>query len=174
MGPGICKTPGCGKPRHYKETKFTKIGLKKYYRPDCHACHSSKEANKKRLSKTELANSKHVSRKYRKSYCENADFRLGIECKGFAHEWQLQVDHIDSNPKNNNPWNFQTLCCNCHRYKSRMDEIHDIEFAKRMERQIEKNKAEIHATSLAVSLERFMIDTVLKRSGRGLVTRSGR
>jgi len=33
---------------------------------------------------------------------------------------QLDVDHIDRNPSNNDPSNLQTLCANCHRLKSKL------------------------------------------------------
>jgi hypothetical protein len=39
---------------------------------------------------------------------------------------QLEVDHIDGNRKNNNKDNLKTLCCNCHAYKSYIEE--DIRF----------------------------------------------
>ena len=31
---------------------------------------------------------------------------------------QLEIDHIDGNNKNNDISNLMTLCCNCHAYKS--------------------------------------------------------
>jgi 5-methylcytosine-specific restriction endonuclease McrA len=50
-------------------------------------------------------------RLHKKEKCE--------EC-GFVpqHKSQLDVDHIDGNKKNNNLSNLQTLCANCHRYKT--------------------------------------------------------
>lgn len=33
---------------------------------------------------------------------------------------QLDVDHIDGNPSNNDPSNIQTLCANCHRLKTKL------------------------------------------------------
>lgn len=32
---------------------------------------------------------------------------------------QLDVDHIDGNSKNDDPSNWQTLCANCHRLKTK-------------------------------------------------------
>jgi hypothetical protein len=34
---------------------------------------------------------------------------------------QLDVDHIDGNPSNNDPLNVQTLCANCHRLKTKLN-----------------------------------------------------
>ena len=35
---------------------------------------------------------------------------------------QLEVDHIDGNPSNNDESNCQTLCGCCHTYKTMMNE----------------------------------------------------
>lgn len=55
--------------------------------------------------------SRNPYRKYKKDKCEDCGF--------FAtHSCQLDVDHIDGNHKNNNPFNLKTLCANCHRLKT--------------------------------------------------------
>lgn len=75
---------------------------------------------------------------HRKTWCENEDGRLGFKCTstiiwdpplpegcdktvdyGYPQP-MLQVDHIDGNPYNEplDGSNFQTLCCNCHMYKT--------------------------------------------------------
>lgn len=49
------------------------------------------------------------------------DFKLDYcEMCGFSakHPCQLDVDHIDGNHFNDDPSNLQTLCANCHRYKT--------------------------------------------------------
>ena len=59
---------------------------------------------------------------HRLNYCENKDGRLGYVC--VAHiPWSgvLQVDHIDGNPHNHDPANLQTLCANCHTYKTHIN-----------------------------------------------------
>lgn len=81
---------------------------------------------------TAYTNSKHPYLKYRKSYCENQDGRLGFTCSytGPSTEqllemgvndtfmgW-LQVDHIDGNSDNNTKENLQTLCACCHTVKT--------------------------------------------------------
>jgi hypothetical protein len=70
-------------------------------------------------SVTDWRNSTHEYRQYRKDYCENRDGRLGYVCDFQPRiSGQLQTDHIDGNPRNNDPDNLQTLCCNCHVYKT--------------------------------------------------------
>lgn len=56
-------------------------------------------------------------RKYVASQCSRC---------GFVPEdmIQLEVDHIDGNHKNNDPFNLQTLCANCHRLKTKLDRRH--------------------------------------------------
>lgn len=49
----------------------------------------------------------------KKNYCEQCDFKA-------LHQCQLDVDHIDGNRENNNESNLQTLCSNCHRYKTQI------------------------------------------------------
>jgi hypothetical protein len=70
-------------------------------------------------SSSEYINSIHPYRKYRKDHCENRDGRLGFVCTTtIIWEGQLDVDHIDENPSNDNPSNLQTLCKCCHAVKS--------------------------------------------------------
>lgn len=79
-------------------------------------------AKRKGMTYTEYKNSHHPYRKHRLTYCENRDGRLGYRCK--AHiPWMgmLQVDHIDGDPTNNHPDNLQTLCPNCHAYKTHVN-----------------------------------------------------
>ena len=62
---------------------------------------------------------------YRRRRIRGLD-RLGGICAvcGFVpvHVGQLDIDHIDGNHKNNNPYNLQVLCANCHRLKTIMNE----------------------------------------------------
>lgn len=48
---------------------------------------------------------------FKLDYCEHCGFRA-------KHACQLDVDHIDGNHLNDDPSNLQTLCANCHRYKT--------------------------------------------------------
>ena len=68
---------------------------------------------------TEKLNESHPYRKHRLTHCENRDGRLGYKCRCTIRiSAQLQVDHIDGDPTNNDPKNLQTLCANCHIYKT--------------------------------------------------------
>lgn len=78
-----------------------------------------KRADAAGMSVTDLVNSTHPYRKYRKEFCENRDKRLGYKCNyKIRHTGQLQVDHKNGNPDDNRPANLQTLCANCHIFKT--------------------------------------------------------
>ena len=54
---------------------------------------------------------------FKKDYCELCGFKA-------IHRVQLDVDHIDGNHMNNDESNLQTLCANCHRLKTHMNNDH--------------------------------------------------
>jgi hypothetical protein len=84
-------------------------------------------------SYTDWTNSKHPYLRFRKTYCENQDGRLGFKCtfvpptkeqlalmpnvETSFRGW-LHVDHIDGNPFNPKEENLQTLCACCHIIKT--------------------------------------------------------
>jgi hypothetical protein len=136
----------CGSPavpiRHYYDQDRNRTATS--YRRYCSKCHGTRTAKKhgfKRLSQiaahragqteTQYKNKWHPHLKYRKNYCENQDGRLGFVCNTrlptkkmlaaanvtLLPEQFLEVDHIDSNHKNNDPSNLQTLCNCCHKIK---------------------------------------------------------
>jgi cytochrome c5 len=133
-----CETPGCTNPKIVMDWHWT--SGKPVYRTVCQHCHDANTADRyaKKTgalwvktvkdvvahkagfnSVTDYINSKHPYRQYRKDYCENIDSRLGYKCTTtIVWDGQLDVDHIDENPSNNNPANLQTLCKCCHAYKS--------------------------------------------------------
>jgi len=53
--------------------------------------------------------------KFKKGYCESCGFIP-------QHSCQLEVDHINGIKSDNRPENLQTLCANCHRLKTYMNE----------------------------------------------------
>jgi ribosomal protein L37E len=57
---------------------------------------------------------------HKKNYCESCGF-IAI------HKVQLDVDHIDGNHKNNAVDNLRTLCANCHRLKTYVNNEHMLD-----------------------------------------------
>lgn len=128
-----CSKKGCCKPRAIINT--LKDGTPNY-RTVCQSHHQKNICAKNGVSSTqrltaerqgltlsEYANQYHPYRKYRKEYCENKDGRLGYKCTAtIVWDGQLDVDHMDGNPSNNNPANLQTLCKCCHAYKTNINE----------------------------------------------------
>ena len=58
---------------------------------------------------------------------------------GFIPEWQgqLDVDHIDGDHNNHKVDNLQTLCANCHRLKSYMNDDYDQRVDRQPDNQFE-------------------------------------
>ena len=80
------------------KTKFGFLIYSKY----CQSCYNKKYKGKW----------PHKRRESKKSFCELCGFVAADPC-------QLDVDHFDGNSKNNQPNNWQTLCSNCHRLKTK-------------------------------------------------------
>ena len=132
----VCSTAACRNPRLEMEWHWT-TG-RPVFRTVCFDCYKDSiqtrnnglfgkllTADRLGISVTEYGNSLHPYRKYRKTYCENKDSRLGYECTATIHwDGMLDVDHIDGDPSNNDPENLQTLCKNCHSYKTNINEDH--------------------------------------------------
>lgn len=129
-----CKTPYCRGRQALASTNYNGTG-KKYYRPWCLACHTERTlsnpknkgaksitevvAMNKGMTLTEYTNSIHPYRKYRKDYCENKDGRLGFVCTAtIIWDGQLDTDHINGDPSDHREVNMQTLCKNCHAFKT--------------------------------------------------------
>jgi cytochrome c5 len=133
-----CDTYGCDNTKQVRDWHWT--SGKPVYRPVCQECHDANTAARYATktgatwvktvadvcahkegfnSLSEWLNSKHPYRKHRKDYCENIDSRLGFKCTTTVMwDGMLDVDHIDEDPSNNEPYNLQTLCKCCHAYKS--------------------------------------------------------
>lgn len=106
----------------------------------CQNCHRIHFAGKQGKTPRDWQNSFHPYLKYRKNYCENnqVTFWADLEIKSnkvIKHPYKglapgfictatipisalLQVDHIDGNPTNHTISNLQTLCSNCHTFKT--------------------------------------------------------
>ena len=107
-----CCNIGCTKLVHL--IGYSSTGTPKY-RPYCGSCHRS---TYKGLPFAEGVTS------VKKNYCQYSDGRLGFACatKGDKlHSCMMDLDHIDGNHYNNDSNNIQTLCKNCHAYKTKMN-----------------------------------------------------
>lgn len=91
-----CSESGCVRLAAVASPKFNADGSIRYRR-QCSACSFL---------------SKRPWRRYLESQCSRCGFIPEDPC-------QLDVDHIDGNRSNNTPTNFQTLCANCHRLKTK-------------------------------------------------------
>ena len=99
-----CINDGCGSPVHTR--KVNKNGTYDV-RTECYKCHMG---GRNRPGVTP----------HKKTYCENKDGRLGIWCEAKIEDsCMLEMDHIDGDRWNNVPKNVQTLCRNCHAYKTK-------------------------------------------------------
>jgi len=112
-----CQHRGC--KTHAQHTGNYRLDGTPIFRKWCTNHHYKKTAEKKGLTTNEWINSFHEYRKHRKDHCENRDSRLGFKCNyKIRHSAQLQVDHKNGKPDDNRPCNLQTLCANCHTYKT--------------------------------------------------------
>jgi len=106
----ICVNIGCEKLVHLISRSSTG---KPTYRPLCDACRKPKNCAREGVIGV------------KKDYCENRDGRLGHKCTATIMGYhQLDLDHIDGNHYNNVPENIQTLCKNCHAWKSHENKDH--------------------------------------------------
>ena len=96
---GVCSV--CG---------FTKIKLRDKNAPSLSGRYKCKAVYKKAYNKSLYPYTVH-----KKNQCEHCGFKP-------VHISQLDVDHIDGDRWNNDPTNLQTLCANCHRLKTHLND----------------------------------------------------
>lgn len=120
----LCSVEGC---ENHRATAGTQPNGNTIYRRVCQKHHykirtvqlEELAINEGYANATERRNAKHPYRWALKTYCENVDSRLGFRCTTtIMLSSQLEVDHIDGNPSNNEGENLQTLCGCCHTYKT--------------------------------------------------------
>ena len=108
----ICCNIGCEKKVHL--IGYSSTGTPKY-RPYCGSCHKS---TYKGLPFAEGVTP------IKKDYCENSEGRLGFTCAtngGKLHSCMMDLDHKDGDHYNNDHSNIQTLCKNCHAFKTKQN-----------------------------------------------------
>ena len=149
----ICIEEGCNQQgqnmgKSYVKGPMKDMPMRRKRCGTCHGKHTAKKHGLKRMSQvvaknagkteTQYRNQWHKYLKYRKTYCENVDGRLGFICnsvlptpemlKAAGIPWEpiqfLEVDHIDGNSENQDPLNLQTLCKCCHMIKGAQNGDH--------------------------------------------------
>jgi hypothetical protein len=68
--------------------------------------------------RSRCATCRRKGQRFKKDHCEKCGFIAEDPC-------QLDTDHIDMDPSNNDESNVQTLCANCHRLKTKLERIKD-------------------------------------------------
>lgn len=112
----VCSTYNCYNPAHVVRDYGDGWAN---YRLVCGTCHIKKIAERQGKTVTQLTNQWHPYLRYRKTYCENQDGRLGFTCTTTIHwDGMLDVDHRNGDPSDNRQSNLQTLCKCCHAYKT--------------------------------------------------------
>ena len=106
----ICLSHGCDKQVCYSTKTSTGLPV---WRPHCSRCHAATGGRNTFAAGVRSA---------KKDYCENIDGRLGFECTAtIISSCQLDLDHIDGDHFHNKIGNVQTLCKNCHSYKTKIE-----------------------------------------------------
>jgi len=108
------------------------------FRKYCYPHHSERQAEKKGLSVNQWVNAQHRYKRHRKDYCENAHGEhagwLHFVCttKIVMPHLQLDTDHIDGDPTNDEPDNLMTLCKCCHAIKTNLFSDYKTKGRKRL------------------------------------------
>lgn len=105
-----CLSHGCDKLVTYSTKTSTGLPV---WRPHCSRCHAASGGRNTFAPGVRSA---------KKDYCENNDGRLGFVCTAtIISSCQLDLDHIDGDHFYNEIENTQTLCKNCHAYKTKTE-----------------------------------------------------
>ena len=100
-----CCVDGCN---NYAKINNTKKNGNFAYKKRCNAHHQKK-----------YKMGRHRYSAFKKAFCENVDGRLGFICNTVIHHsCMLSVDHINGNNRDDSEENLQTLCLNCHSFKT--------------------------------------------------------
>lgn len=130
-----CSNPECENTLYRTKTQITRNVTGEFY--CCKKCAGSDKSNKTQLNKNKIClncdNQFHVGPKSKKLYCSRECWAEYIKSNGPVYYrklrdskcygcdfipidvCQLDVHHIDKCNKNNSPENLVTLCANCHR-----------------------------------------------------------
>lgn len=115
-----CSTENCNNPCKYNGYK--KDGSRKFYKL-CSSCCKRKYNDKWIPKKNPSGFNTGVQEPWTTKY---GGYVKKCECEycGFVplHRCQLDVDHINGDKKDNRESNLQTLCANCHRLKTLVNE----------------------------------------------------
>jgi hypothetical protein len=131
----------CDKESQFMGT-YNKDGSPRF-RKFCVNCHYKRCADKKGISASQWKNTFHSYKKYRKDYCENAKGDhagwLLFKCttKIVMPHLQLDTDHLDGNPDNNEESNMMTLCKCCHAIKTNLF----MDYATKGRKKLKKEKS---------------------------------
>ena len=111
-------------PIHYAMKKYC-LNCSKYIEPKPNCCYKARKYCSYNCDMDFRSKIYPLYQKYKKDHCEHCG-AVSEKKKGGYWEWgnkQLLVHHIDGNPANNAPSNFQTLCRPCHGKVHRRENI---------------------------------------------------
>lgn len=78
------------------------------------ACSKGKDKNGNRIYRSDCNTCHRRGKREKKDHCEQCNF-IPVD------PIQLDIDHIDGDRSNNSLDNLQTLCANCHRLKTKLN-----------------------------------------------------
>lgn len=102
--------------RMIKYMKKYCLNCKKYIEPKPSVCYARRKYCSYKCDMEFREKIYPLYQQHKKPNCEHCGIGQG-EKEGTYYEWsnkRLLVHHIDGNPANNNPSNYQTLCRTCH------------------------------------------------------------